>query len=94
MSLVILKQHEGDWGFFERLGEAVKQKPVDEPEYLFKAKLICAYLWESELARVSYAGMVSALEDAGVLGTGVENPRSFAKMLNRVGLKRALHNRK
>ena len=93
-SLIIKKQHEADWAFFEKLGEAVQQKPVDEPEYLFKAKLICAYLWDTDLVGVSYPTMVEALEDAGVLARGSVDPRSFARMLNRHGLKRHPHNRK
>jgi hypothetical protein len=93
-SLIMVKQHEADWEFFEKLGEAIKQKPLDEAEYLFKAKLICAYLWDSDLAGVSYGTMVEALEDAGVLPRGGVDPRSFAKMLNRQGLKRAQFNRK
>ena len=92
-SLIILKQHEGDWAFFEKLGEAIKQKPLDEPAYLFKAKLICAYLWDSELVGVSFPAMVEALGEAGVLARGAD-PRSFAKTLNRQGLKRTQYNRK
>ncbi|MBK9304589.1 MAG: hypothetical protein IPM94_12060 [bacterium] len=93
-NLIIKKQHEADWAFFEKLGEAVMQQPVDEPEYLFKAKLICAYLWETDLVGVSYPAMVEALEGAGVLARGSVDPRSFARMLNRHGLKRPRHNRK
>ena len=56
--------------------------------------MICAYLWDSELAGVSFGTMVEALENGGVLAPSVVNPRSFAKMLNRLGLKRAQYNRK
>lgn len=92
-SLVIVKQHEADWGFFEKLGAAIAERPLDEPEYLFKAKLICAYLWDSALVGVSYPKMVAALEDADVLSRGTD-PRSFARTLNRQGLRREVHNRK
>jgi hypothetical protein len=92
-SVLMLKQHEGDWEFFKQLGEAIGQKPVDEPAYLFKAKLICAYFWETEFVEMSFGKIVEALKRADVLGAGVD-PRSFAKMLNRVGLRRSRYNRK
>jgi hypothetical protein len=92
-SLVIKKQHEGDWAFFEKLGEAVKRKPVDEPPYLFKAKLICAFFWEDEFSKMSYPKMVAVLEEAGVLAPGIVDPRALAKTLNRQGLKKTRHTR-
>jgi len=93
-SLIIKKQHEADWSFFEKLGDAIRRKPVEEQPYLFKAKLISAYLWDSAFAGASFASIVRALEGARVLAPSVVNPQSFAKMLNRQGLKRTKYNRK
>ncbi len=92
-SLIIKKQHEADWAFFEKLGEAIKKKPVDEPPYLFKAKLICAYFWDDEFSKMSYPKIVAILEDAGVLAPGIVDPRALAKTLNRQGLKKTRHTR-
>lgn len=92
-NIVTEKQHEADWEFFEKLGEAIKKKPLDEPEYMFRAKMICAYFWDTDFKDLSYRQMVEALEQADVFAPGVVDPRSLSKALNRQGLKKTRHTR-
>lgn len=90
-SLIIKKQHEADWKFFEKLGEAIQKKPVNEPAYMFKAKLITAYLWEDYFLKMPYETIVKILKKEQILPRTMP-PENFRKMLNRVGLVKSRYN--
>lgn len=92
-SLIIKKQHEADWKFFEKLGEAIKKMPVNEPVYMFKAKLVVAYFWDEHFSKMPYPEIVRVLKKEKVLPKMMP-PENFRKMLNRVGLQKPQYNKK
>lgn len=92
-NLIIQKQHQADWKFFKKLGEAIQKKPVDEPVYMFKAKLIAAYLWDDHFSKMPYPEMVRILKKEKILPKNVLQ-HNFKRMLQRVGIKKNRYNRK
>ena len=91
---VLRAQYAGDWKLLESIGNAIASQPNCEPRYMLPSLLVVAYHWEDIFSVQSYTFGLGLLEDFGVVPRGAEDPRTFSRRLNRVGLKKSKYNRK
>jgi len=93
--IVVRKQYEGDWRFFEKLGKAIARPPLTGAARWHKAVLVVAYFWDDHFSRPEWPvpKIFRLLKDEGVLARQ-DKLTAFRFRLNRAGLKKPLHNRK
>jgi len=87
------KQYDGDWDWFQKVGEAIAKLPMTNEPYLFQAVIVTAYLWDDYFSNMPWPEIVKSLKKEKILPRSMP-PENFRKIVNRVGLQKPRYNEK
>lgn len=81
-------QHDADWIFFKKLGDAIRNHPVRGRAFPMTSVILTARFWDEEFHDWPHADLVRFLIDQGVLPRTASGHGSYLRTIAALGLRK------